>query len=214
MNTKDLAMEVKAVNEDGTFSGYASTFGNIDLGGDMMVKGAFTKTLSDRASKIKMLWNHDKGNVIGVFDSIKEDDNGLYVNGQLALKTQQGQEAYELLKMGAIDSMSIGYAVLQDGYDRKNNVRLLKEVKLFEASLVTIPMNEDAMITNVKSNFDELEQTDKEAVLEFIKSLKDHTDDANEDVTADVGVDIQIEETKEDDYEDDIKKLIESMKSN
>ena len=172
MNTKNINMQVKSVDEDGTFSGYASTFGNVDLGGDMIVKGAFKKTITERKSNVKMLWNHNQNEIIGVFDEIREDDNGLFVKGRLALKTQRGQEAHELLKMKAVDAMSIGYAVIKDDYDRKNNIRLLKEVKLFEASLVTIPMNQDAVVTNVKSGFDTLSTVDKESVLTLINKLK------------------------------------------
>ena len=127
--------EFKAIEEDGMdkgeFSGYASIFGNVDLGNDIVERGAFTKSLRRKGyRKVKMLYQHDVKQPIGVFDIIKEDDNGLYVKGRLAMQTQKGKETYELMKMGAIDGLSVGYRVDQKGYhyDDKKRKRRLKEV--------------------------------------------------------------------------------------
>jgi hypothetical protein len=89
---------------------------------------------------------------IGVFDEIKEDEHGLKVKGRLALKTQAGAEAYELLKMGALDGLSIGFKANPDqvSYDRRANKRIIKEVDLMEVSLVTFPMNPQATVRSVK----------------------------------------------------------------
>ena len=147
--------EVKA-GEQGVFSGYGSIFGNEDQGNDIVQKGAFTKSLQDRpAKKVKMLFQHKTDEPIGVFEEIYEDQKGLFVKGRLALGTQKGREAYELLKMGALDGMSIGFRAdpQKQGYnENKRGVRTLKQVDLMEISLVTFPMNERALITSVKGN--------------------------------------------------------------
>ncbi len=147
--------EVKA-DSKGIFTGYGSIFGNEDQGMDIMQKGAFTKSLKNRPSgKVKMLYQHKTDEPIGVFQDIYEDEKGLFVKGQLAMGTQRGKEAYELLKMGALDGMSIGFRADPDkqGYnENKRGVRTLKEVDLMEISLVTFPMNESALIETVKGN--------------------------------------------------------------
>lgn len=147
--------EVKS-DAKGIFTGYGSIFGNEDQGNDIVQKGAFTKSLRERpASKVKMLFQHKTDEPIGVFTEIYEDAKGLFVKGQLAMGTQKGREAYELLKMGALDGMSIGFKAdpQKQGYnENKRGVRTLKEVDLMEISLVTFPMNEEAMIQSVKGN--------------------------------------------------------------
>ena len=147
--------EVKADGQ-GIFTGYGSIFGNEDQGNDIVQKGAFTKSLQERpASKVKMLFQHKTDEPIGVFEEIYEDQKGLYVKGQLAMGTQKGRETYELLKMGALDGMSIGFKAdpQKQGYnENKRGIRTLKEVDLMEISLVTFPMNEEAMVQSVKGN--------------------------------------------------------------
>ena len=157
--------DVKAVNDKGTFTGYGSIFGNEDQGSDIMQKGAFTKSLENRpASKVKMLYQHKTDEPIGVFENMYEDEKGLFVKGRLAMGTQKGREAYELLKMGALDGMSIGFRADPDkqGYnENKRGVRTLKEVDLMEISLVTFPMNESALIETVKGNAKNIREWEK-----------------------------------------------------
>ena len=142
--------------DKGMFEGYASIFGNKDLGNDVIEKGAFMRSLRRKGpKKIKMLYQHDTKEPIGVFDAVKEDMNGLYVKGRLAMGTQKGKEVYELMKMGAIDGLSVGYRVDAKGYsyNDKRKYRVLKEVDLMEISAVTFPMNPRARIQAVKSDF-------------------------------------------------------------
>jgi len=157
--------DVKAVNDKGTFTGYGSIFGNEDQGSDIMQKGAFTKSLENRpASKVKMLYQHKTDEPIGVFENMYEDEKGLFVKGRLAMGTQKGREAYELLKMGALDGMSIGFRADPDkqGYnENKRGTRTLKEVDLMEISLVTFPMNERALIENVKASQKNIREWEK-----------------------------------------------------
>ena len=158
----EVEAELKAYHDDdekekdkGMFEGYASIFGNKDLGNDVIEKGAFMRSLRRKgAKKIKMLYQHDTKEPIGVFDKVMEDQNGLYVKGRLAMGTQKGKEVYELMKMGAIDGLSVGYRVDAKGhhYDDKRKYRVLKEVDLMEISAVTFPMNPRARIQAVKSD--------------------------------------------------------------
>ena len=119
----------------------------------MLEAGAFTKSLKRRKPQnVKLLYQHKSDMPIGVFDEIKEDNHGLVVKGRLALKTQAGAEAYELLKMGALDGLSIGFKVnpKEVSYDKRGNKRIIKEVDLMEVSLVTFPMNPQATVRSVK----------------------------------------------------------------
>ena len=150
-----IAEDMPNAEEEGTFEGYASVFENTDLGNDVIKTGAFKKSLRKRGYKgVKLLYQHKSDMPIGVFDSIKEDDNGLYVKGRLALKTTAGRDAYELLKMGALDAMSIGFRAnpQEISYDKRTQKRNIGEVDLLEISLVTFPMNPQALIRSVKAN--------------------------------------------------------------
>jgi HK97 family phage prohead protease len=157
--------EVKASGEKGIFTGYGSIFGNEDQGSDIMQKGAFTKSLENRpAGKVKLLYQHKTDEPIGIFEDMYEDAKGLFVKGKLAMGTQKGREAYELLKMGALDGMSIGFRAdpEKQGYNEsKRGTRTLKEVDLMEISLVTFPMNESALIETVKGNAKNIREWEK-----------------------------------------------------
>lgn len=153
--TKHLArpFELKELKEDGSFSGYGSIFGNLDLGNDIVKKGAFKRSLAEhKAAKTmpKLLWQHDTTQPIGIYTEVMEDEKGLYVEGQLALKTVKGAEAYELLKMGALGGLSIGYWPKTYDYDTETYIRTLTDVDLWECSLVTFAMNPEAQVSGVK----------------------------------------------------------------
>jgi len=155
--TKELLQVCSSIKaeegEEGTFYGYGSIFNNTDLGNDVVVNGAFTKSLARTGPKgVKLLYQHKSDMPIGVFEEIEEDGKGLKVKGRLALGTQAGREAYELMKMGALDGLSIGFRVSPKGqeYDGKSKKRFIKEVDLMEISLVTFPMNPKARVRSVK----------------------------------------------------------------
>ena len=145
----DVPFKIKAVSEDGLFSGYGSVFGVIDSYKEVVAPGAFSESLSQRTPAL--LWQHRSGEPIGVYSALREVQTGLYVEGKLALKTARGAEAYELLKMGAISGLSIGFITREDSYDRVTDVRTLKKVDLWEVSLVTFPANDAARVSGVKS---------------------------------------------------------------
>lgn len=150
----NVPFDVKAVNDDGTFKGYGSVFGNVDLGRDRVHKGAFEATLKlveEGKRRIKMLWQHDRHNPIGVYTSLKEDDNGLFVEGRLVKGVKQADEAHLLMKAGALEGLSIGFRTKRYDIDKEEMVRNLYELDLHEISPVTFPMNTDANITAVKS---------------------------------------------------------------
>jgi uncharacterized protein len=155
--TLDVQFDIKALGADeekGEFSGYGSIFGNKDLGNDIVMEGAFAQSIGKKGAKaVKMLYQHRADEPIGVFDEIIEDSRGLKVKGRLAMGTQRGREVYELMKMGAIDGLSIGYRVDAKGYDYddKRKRRYLKSVDLMEISAVTFPMNPKARVSQVKS---------------------------------------------------------------
>ena len=152
MDRLDFALEVKGVTDAGLFEGYASTFGERDLGGDIVVAGAMTKSIKARGAKgVRMFADHDSRKRIGVWTDLIEDEKGLYVKGRLLLEKQDGKDAYIDLKEGALDGMSIGFRTKSDSYDGRRKARMLKEIDLLEISLVSFPMNENARVTGVKS---------------------------------------------------------------
>jgi len=140
--------------DEGIFEGYGSVFNNTDLGNDIIKKGAFEKSLKKKGPKgVKMLYQHKSDMPIGVYEEIREDEKGLYVKGKLALGTQAGKEAHELMKMGALSGLSIGFRTNEKGYhyDKRTRKRIIEEVELMEVSLVTFPMNPKAQVEMVKS---------------------------------------------------------------
>lgn len=154
MKLFDSAFEIKEMSDTGTFAGYGSVYGNTDQGDDIVAPGCFAKSLTDWTAKGRMpalLWQHDQRQPIGSYTKMAEDANGLYVEGKLAIKTQKGMEAYELMKMNAISGLSVGFISRDDSYDQKSGIRTIKQGDLMEVSLVTFPMNDSARIATVKS---------------------------------------------------------------
>ena len=148
MNKQHHKIEIKRVTEEGFFSGYASVFNVKDLQNDSVEKGAFMRAISEGPPP-KMLWQHDPCFPIGKWISVKEDERGLFVEGQIFLALEKGREAFLLLKEGVLDGLSIGYEI-QNARPRKGG-RVLSEVKLHEISLVTFPANTEARVLDVKA---------------------------------------------------------------
>jgi uncharacterized protein len=168
METLCFDMELKQLDSKGTFEGYASTFGNRDLGGDIVDPGAFANTIKARGARgVKMLLDHDPRLRIGAWSEIKEDGTGLFVRGSLFMEKQIGRDTHIDLKGGALDKMSIGYRTKSDAMDGRRRARVLKEVDLLEISLVTFPMNERASVTGVKT------AEDIKTIREFEDFLRD-----------------------------------------
>lgn len=148
MDRQFFECELKTEGDEGVLEGYGSIFGKRDLGDDIVVAGAFSKSLAS-GRKVRMLWNHDPNKVIGVWESVAEDRKGLRVKGRILTSITQGREVYEMVKAGAIDGLSIGYKTIKDRIEK--GVRYLDEVLLAEVSLVTFPMNEVARVDKVKA---------------------------------------------------------------
>jgi hypothetical protein len=156
MMTDDCGLELKFTRlgdevcvTDGTvIAGYASLFGVTDQGGDVVLPGAYgagLKRLSARGGSVKMLWQHDPAQPIGVWDEIREDERGLWVKGRLLPEIERAREAAALIGAGAIDGLSIGYRTVAAEKNAKGQ-RLLAELELWEVSVVTFPMLAQARV--------------------------------------------------------------------
>jgi len=157
-----ILIDIKAIGEDGEFSGYASTFGNKDRGGDRVLAGAFRKTLERGAPAIKMLRDHDHQKIIGEWIEAREDSKGLFVRGRIFKEIPLGAETLFLMRKGQLNSLSIGYRTIDAEYHHQEDVRDLKELDLWEISVVIFPMNEAATIDQVKND---LQAKDIERIL-------------------------------------------------
>lgn len=141
--------ELKAGSDgEGSIEGYGSIFDMVDNGNDIVAQGAFARSLQS-GRKVKMLMQHDPSDVIGVWEEVQEDARGLRVKGRLLTSVQKGREAYELVKAGAMDGLSIGYRTVKS--EGRNGRRVILEADIWEVSLVTFPMNEAARVDAVKA---------------------------------------------------------------
>jgi HK97 family phage prohead protease len=148
---KFVGLKLDAVEEDGVFSGYASLFGRVDLGKDVVEAGAFAASLKARgASGIRMLFQHDPAEPIGVWTEIREDARGLFVRGRLAKDVARAREVLSLMRGGALDGLSIGFRAVKARKEARSGVRRILEADLWEISVVTFPMLPDARIDTVK----------------------------------------------------------------
>lgn len=136
--------------EEGIFSGYGAVFENIDSGGDIIEPGAFTKTLAEGWERVKVLALHnDCWLPIGRPVELREEPNGLFISGKIS-DTTMGRDVKVLLKDRVLNELSIGYDPIIFDYD-ENGIRHLREIKLWEVSVVTWAMNPEAVITSYKS---------------------------------------------------------------
>lgn len=148
---QSVVFNVKSVGDDGVIEGYGSIYGTEDQGGDIVQKGAFDESLT-KDVKVKMLWQHDPSNPIGVWDELISDDKGLRVKGRITLDTIKGREAHALVKVGAMNGLSIGFKTEKAVQESRHSPRYIEKADLWEISLVTFPMNTGATITSVKNS--------------------------------------------------------------
>jgi HK97 family phage major capsid protein len=137
--------ELKSLAQSGLITGYCSVFNVIDHHKDLIKPQAFAKGLDQ---PIKLLWQHQVDQPIGVIEKLTEDAHGLIMQAKLLLEVSKASEAYALIKAGIISALSIGFNV--DEFHYEENLRIITKATLWEVSLVTFAANEFAKITNVK----------------------------------------------------------------
>jgi HK97 family phage prohead protease len=149
----EVPFEVKASDDAGNFEGYAAVFNNVDLGDDVILPGAFTKVKTTRGGRLKLALFHDLTRLVGSAD-FTQDSHGLYIKGKVNLAVSYARDAYELMKEGTLDSMSIGFNTILAAYEEREGrtIRIIKQAELWEASLVPFGMNPEAQVTDVKSD--------------------------------------------------------------
>lgn len=149
---KFTALDLKSVEVDGSFAGYASLFHREDLAGDVVMPGAFTDSLKQRGTVgIKLLFQHDANQPLGVWTSLREDGRGLYAEGRLMAEVAKAREVHALMRAGALDGLSIGFRTVKGRRDRASGVRRLEKIDLWEISIVTFPLLPEARIGTMKS---------------------------------------------------------------
>lgn len=143
----NLRMEIKEISADGSFTGMLSVYNVVDLGKDLVEPGAFTKTIKDHGNEVPMLWQHKSDVPIGTL-TLEDGPDALHVKGQLLMELPEAKKAYLLIKARIVRGLSIGFDTVKEVLD--GGIRRLKELRLYEGSIVTFPMNEAAQITSVK----------------------------------------------------------------
>jgi HK97 family phage prohead protease len=181
--TRDFNLKLNDVRSDGLIEGYASVFDVVDSYKDVIAPGAFKRTLAAWKSsgrKLPVLWQHDAYNPIGVTLDAVEDETGLAIKAQLITEVQQARDATALAKAGALGGMSIGFSIpnkAADGnpatvWDEERQVQIIREVRLWEYSLVTFPANEAATIDSVKAAANALESATATFAAHYSDTIK------------------------------------------
>ena len=157
-NRLDIPFEIKSISDTGAFTGYGSVFGVKDSYSDIVIKGAFTNSINKWKEKGRLpalLWQHKMDEPIGYYTKMVEDDNGLYLEGQLLIDDDPlAKRAHAHMKAKSLSGLSIGYILNDYDYDKEKSAFILKDIDLWEVSVVTFPANDEARIDNVKSIFE------------------------------------------------------------
>lgn len=161
---KFTCLDLKAVEVDGSFEGYASVFDREDMSRDVVLPGAFADSLRQRGPHgVKMLFQHDANQPIGVWTALKEDARGLYAQGRLMPEVAKAREVHALMRAGALDGLSIGFRTVKGRRDRASGVRRLAKVDLWEISVVTFPLLPEARVATMKARpFDGATPTERD----------------------------------------------------
>jgi HK97 family phage prohead protease len=148
---KFTSLDLKSVDGEGSFEGYASIFNREDMSRDVVLPGAFAESLRQRgATGVKMLFQHDANQPIGVWSALHEDARGLYAKGRLMPEVGKAREVHALMRAGALDGLSIGFRTVKGRRDRATGVRRLEQVDLWEISVVTFPLLPEARVAAMK----------------------------------------------------------------
>jgi HK97 family phage prohead protease len=205
----DCTLKIKLLEPTGSFQGVAAVYNNVDLGGDRIEPGAFTRTIA--ASKVfPLLWQHQSDNPIGTV-TVSDSREGLLVSGQLLMDLDEAKRAYTLIKAKVIRGLSIGYETIQESVE--DGVRLLKELRLWECSIVTFPMNLDAAIGSVKALSDDEVAAHLRAIDEHRKSIDRHTRGIQAHLKSMLGfADIDDDDPEDDDDDDSDKSFVAELR--
>lgn len=154
----DIPFEIKSISDSGAFTGYGSVFGVKDSYSDIVIKGAFTNSLNKWKEKGRLpalLWQHKMDEPIGYYTKMVEDENGLYLEGQLLIDDDPlAKRAHAHMRAKSLSGLSIGYVLNDYDYDKEKSAFILRDIDLWEVSVVTFPANDEARIDNVKSIFE------------------------------------------------------------
>jgi HK97 family phage prohead protease len=163
--TKDFNFQLESMDEGlGTFSGYASTWDEVDSYGDQVVKGAFKKSLKEKKAGLPMLWSHQVNEPIGLIFG-EEDERGLAVRGQFNLEDPLALRIRSHMKQGSVTGLSIGFQTVVEELDKATSVRKLKEIKLWEISPVVFPACLTARVSEVKGDLEVEAIEDKDLAI-------------------------------------------------
>jgi HK97 family phage prohead protease len=168
--TRDFALAIRAIGEEGVIEGYAAIFGEKNGHNEIVQPGAFAETLSQHRAAGTMPFmfrNHSSNDVIGFWEEMEEDQRGLRVKGQLLLEKQIGRDAYIDVKKAQVRGLSVGFIAKEDEYDYKTNTRIIRAMDLFEVSLVAFPSAKSANLYMIRSeNVDQIfKPSDAERLL-------------------------------------------------
>jgi len=148
---KLLRFDCKSLDASGVFTGYAARFNSADLGRDLILPGAFAESIAQRgAGGVRMLFQHDPAEPIGVWLELREDTRGLFVRGRLISEIARAREVLSLMRAGAIDGLSIGFRTVEGRTHPKTGIRRLSKIDLWEISIVTFPMHPGARVAAFK----------------------------------------------------------------
>ena len=167
----NCSLEFKEVTEDGQFEGHAAVIGNVDLGGDRIKRGAFTRTIEETGGKWPVLMGHIMSRPVGFSTGGEEDNKGLLVSGEFTLGSDDGRNAYALARHAAKlkqpFGLSIGYGVGKDGakFNDSTGVRDLTDLDVYEFSLAAVPMNPRARVARVKAAGERFTEREIEGIL-------------------------------------------------
>ena len=139
-------MSAIPIDAEGRFAGYASVFNRLDSGGDIVLPGAFAKSLAKRRGRIRLLFQHDPKEPVGIWETIAEDSHGLFVTGRLVPGVPRSDALRRLIENRALDGLSIGFRTVKASREAGTGHRRLSEIDLYEFSIGTFPMMEDARI--------------------------------------------------------------------
>lgn len=137
-----------AIDAEGRFAGYASVFNRLDSGGDIVLPGAFARSLTKRRGRIRLLFQHDPKEPVGIWETVAEDGHGLFVTGRLVPGVPRAEALKRLIEQRALDGLSIGFRTVRASREPGTGHRRLMEIDLYEISIVTFPMMEDARIAS------------------------------------------------------------------